>query len=67
MDGCIGSDGIWVRDGLEKAGVDVGRVKVVDDEVSSCVVSSPQERSIDEIGNGKSDYPNCSRWREQYR
>lgn len=35
MDGCIGSDGAWVRDGLEKAGVDIGRVKMVDDEVSS--------------------------------
>lgn len=34
MDGCIGEDGVWVRDGLEKAGVDVGRVRVVDGEVS---------------------------------
>lgn len=34
LDGCIGNDGIWVKDGLEKAGVDVGRVKVVESEVS---------------------------------
>lgn len=35
MDGCIGEDGIWVRDGLERAGVDVGRVMVVQEQVSN--------------------------------
>ncbi|KAI9639056.1 ATP-binding protein [Dioszegia hungarica] len=34
MDGCIGEDGIWVRDGLERAGVDVGRVMVVQEQMT---------------------------------
>lgn len=34
MDGCVGEDGIWVKDGLERDGVDVARVRVIGDEVS---------------------------------
>ncbi|EIW71611.1 hypothetical protein TREMEDRAFT_71211 [Tremella mesenterica DSM 1558] len=34
MDGCIGSDGIWVKDMLQKAGVGVDRVRLIEHEVS---------------------------------
>jgi ribokinase len=34
LDGCIGDDGIWVRGMLEAVGVDVGRLRVVENEVS---------------------------------
>ncbi|OCF34299.1 ATP-binding protein [Kwoniella heveanensis BCC8398] len=34
LDGCVGSDGVWVKEMLEKGGVDVGRVQVLEDELT---------------------------------
>ncbi|WVF68430.1 hypothetical protein IAT40_003195 [Kwoniella sp. CBS 6097] len=34
LDGCVGTDGIWVKEMLEKGGVDVERVKVLEDELT---------------------------------
>ncbi|GFZ50004.1 hypothetical protein JCM24511_07757 [Saitozyma sp. JCM 24511] len=34
LDGCIGDDGVWVRGMLEGVGVDVGRLRVVENEVT---------------------------------
>ncbi|WVQ95977.1 hypothetical protein IAU59_003076 [Kwoniella sp. CBS 9459] len=34
LDGCVGVDGVWVKEMLQKGGVDVGRLKVLDDELT---------------------------------
>ncbi|RXK34940.1 hypothetical protein M231_07811 [Tremella mesenterica] len=49
MDGCIGSDGIWVKDMLQKAGVGVDRVRLIEHEVTGRAIiqlSTDGENSI---------------------
>lgn len=47
LDGCIGDDGAWVRGMLEGVGVDVGRLRVVENEVSN---ECDSRRSYQEFG-----------------
>jgi ribokinase len=40
LDGCIGDDGLWVRDMLSGAGVGEGRLRVVDGVTGRAIIQS---------------------------
>ena len=52
LDGCVGTDGEWIKAFLEKGGVGVNRLKVIDEEVTGRAIiqsASDGENSIGEI------------------
>ena len=52
LDGCVGTDGGWIKTFLEKGGVGVDRLKVIDEEVTGRAIiqsASDGENSIGEI------------------